>query len=125
MASDTASCGVENTRAPNNCSNCARCDDCASLRATSSTLAFAISTGFSSGPNACCCSVSARPSQNIPPCGTSCGAADVPATFCALTTPAADAACCATLGAASFSPASGPMLKFGWRYRYISDGGGR
>ena len=40
-------------------------------------------------------------------------AADVPATFCALTTPAADAACCAMLGAASFSPASGPMLKFG------------
>jgi hypothetical protein len=94
------------------------------LRATSSMLAFAISTGFSSGPNAAVAAASARPSQNIPPCGTSCAAA-VPATFCALTTPAADAACCATLGAASFSPASGPMLKFGWRYRYISDGGGR
>ena len=48
-----------------------------------------------------------------------------PATFCDFTTLAAAAACCATLGVSSFSPWSGPMLKFGCRYRYMSEGGGR
>ncbi len=88
-----------------------------SLTTVSGVLA-AISAGLNNGTLAWLCSVSARPSQNMPPCGTrlveaACGAA---ALFSTLSCWPACTACCWRLAGASLSPeASGPMAKNGWR----------
>ncbi len=75
---------------------------------------------------ACSCSVFARPSQNKPPCGTMLAAvtAALPAVFVARFAVWPIAASNVRL-TVSFSSLSGPMLKLGWRSRYISEGTAR